>query len=174
MLSARPARVPAVVIVVAVLAMLLVSGCTANAEPSPQTSACSYDTTFEGVHVSGTGGQQPTVEITDTTPATQLGVQDLCLGVGAAASASSTVTVNYVGVGLSSGQTFDSSYGGSPVTFPLNQVIPGWQQGLQGMKAGGTRLLVIPAELAYGATPPGPGIQPNETLVFVVDLISVA
>lgn len=160
--------------------LLVLAGCGSSddgqsAESSEASGAagCTYDTTFEGVQVSGTTGSAPTIEITDETPATELGVEDLCPGDGAAVAAGDTVTVNYAGVALSTGETFDSSYGGEPLTFGLNQVIPGWSEGLVGMQAGGTRLLVIPGELAYGAQSPTPAIGPNETLVFVVDLISV-
>jgi peptidylprolyl isomerase len=156
-------------------ALLLLAGCGSSSEPAEQESAgCNYDTTFEGVSVSGTGGSAPTIEVTDSTPATELGVEDLCEGDGATVAQGDTVTVDYLGVSLSTGETFDASYGsGQPVTFGLDQVIPGWSQGLVGMQEGGTRLLVIPGELAYGETSPTPAIGPNETLVFVVDLIAV-
>lgn len=100
---------------------------------------------------------------------------DLKTGEGQEVQAGDTVTVNYIGVSCSTGKVFDSSWSrGAPATFPLGQVIPGWGQGIPGMKVGGQRQLVIPPALAYGATPPaGSGIEPNETLVFVVDLVSV-
>jgi peptidylprolyl isomerase len=116
---------------------------------------------------------KPTVTV-PPAPATQLQVKDLVVGTGKAAEPTSTVLVHYVGVGQQSGKEFDSSWSrGEPISFPLNQVIPGWSQGMVGMKEGGRRELVIPGALAYGANPPTPDIQPNETLVFVVDLISV-
>ena len=84
------------------------------------------------------------------------------------------MTVHYVGCGQQSAKQFDSSWDtGKPATFALNEVIPGWSQGLVGMKTGGRRTLVIPGNLAYGASPPDSSIAPNETLVFVVDLVSV-
>ena len=109
---------------------------------------------------------------TDAAPATELGVADMKEGSGAAVKAGDTLTVDYCGVGLGGKTLFDSSYQrGTPATFPLDGVIAGWQQGLVGMKEGGTRLLVIPGALAYGANPPGgSGIQPDETLIFVVAL----
>jgi peptidylprolyl isomerase len=109
---------------------------------------------------------------TNAQPATELGVADMKPGSGAAVKAGDTLTVNYCGVGLGGKTLFDSSYQrGTPATFPLDGVIAGWQQGLIGMQQGGTRLLVIPGSLAYGANPPGgSGIQPNETLIFVVEL----
>jgi peptidylprolyl isomerase len=116
---------------------------------------------------------KPTVTV-PPAPATELKVTDLVVGTGAAAQPTSNVLVHYVGVGQATGKQFDSSWDrGEPISFPLNQVIPGWSQGMVGMKEGGRRELVVPGALAYGANPPTADIQPNETLVFVVDLISV-
>lgn len=93
-------------------------------------------------------------------------------GTGATPKATDTVVVNYVGT-LIDGKKFDSSYDRKePVTFPLNRVIPGWTEGLQQIKAGGKIKLVIPPELAYGADGT-PGIPPNSTLVFEVELLKV-
>lgn len=94
-------------------------------------------------------------------------------GDGAAPTAADKVTVNYKGT-LLNGETFDSSYDrGQPVTFPLANVIPGWTEGLQLMKAGGKAKFWIPASLAYGERGAGGKIGPNETLAFEVELISV-
>ena len=130
----------------------------------------------EGVTVSGEPDQKPTIELPGGEPPTELIVKDITEGDGAAAEPTSTVTAHYVGVGWSSGKQFDASWdnGGQPVSFPLNQVIPGWTEGIPGQKVGGRRLLIIPGEMAYGANPPpSSGIGPNETLVFVVDLTAV-
>ncbi|HIW29389.1 MAG TPA: FKBP-type peptidyl-prolyl cis-trans isomerase, partial [Candidatus Luteococcus avicola] len=86
------------------------------------------------------------------------------------------VAVHYVGVAYSSGEEFDSSYGrGEPIQFPLGggRVIAGWDQGIAGMKVGGRRKLVIPANLAYGDRGAGGVIAPGETLIFVCDLMGV-
>ena len=115
----------------------------------------------------------PTVPVQVGPPPTQLVSQDLQAGTGATAEAGSTVTVDYIGVACSTGKVFDASYGQQPTPFALNQVIPGWQQGLTGMKVGGTRLLGIPPELAYGAQGFPPDIAPDETLWFVVELKDV-
>jgi peptidylprolyl isomerase len=84
------------------------------------------------------------------------------------------VTVDYVGVSQTIGSVFDSSYmRGTPATFGLDQVIQGWSDGLVGMQEGGTRLLVIPPDQAYGEISPSPDIAANDTLIFVVDLLEV-
>lgn len=100
-------------------------------------------------------------------------VQDESIGTGAVAQAGSVVTVNYTGK-LQDGTVFDTSIGRAPFQFTLGagNVIPGWDIGLQGMKVGGKRLLIIPPGLAYGAQGNGP-IPPNSTLVFEVDLLNV-
>ena len=101
---------------------------------------------------------------------------DTTVGTGAEAKASSTVTVNYTGAVAATGTIFQSSLdnGGQPVSFALNQVIKGWSEGVPGMKVGGTRRLLIPANLAYGANPPaGSGIPANADLVFDITLLAV-
>ena len=130
--------------------------------------------TIAGITVTGSLNSEPVVEIgSDAVPATKLEIGDQVLGTGDKVVPTSTVLAHYVGIGLTSGQKFDSSWDrGQPIQFGLDQVIPGWTQGLTGMQIGGRRVLVIPGDLAYGATPPaGSGIEPNETLIFVVDLI---
>jgi len=99
---------------------------------------------------------------------------DLKKGDGETAKADSTVTAHYTGALAKDGTIFESSKdGGQPATFPLNQVIKGWQEGVPGMKVGGTRRLIIPAELAYGEQSPSPNIPPNSDLVFDIELISI-
>ncbi|MBJ7521657.1 MAG: FKBP-type peptidyl-prolyl cis-trans isomerase [Solirubrobacteraceae bacterium] len=120
--------------------------------------------------------KKPKVEITSTTQADELIQKDLVVGDGAEAKEGDTVSVQYVGVGFNSEEEFDASWDrGEPFEFALGagQVIPGWDQGVVGMKEGGRRLLVIPGELAYGEQGSPPAIGPNETLAFVVDLEKV-
>lgn len=108
---------------------------------------------------------------TVNTPATSLGIADLREGDGAEAQPGDTVTVNYCGAGYGGLAVFDSSWSrGEPIAFPLANLIPGWQEGIPGMKVGGQRLLVIPGELGYGEMG-NAGIAPNETLVFVIELL---
>jgi peptidylprolyl isomerase len=100
-------------------------------------------------------------------------VSDIYTGNGTAVTAASTLTVQYTLLAWSTGKVVESSWsGGAPATFPLANVIQGWQQGLPGMKVGGRRLLIIPPSLGYGSQASGP-LAANETLVFVVDLIAV-
>jgi len=116
----------------------------------------------------------PTVDIPLGTPPTTLQITDVKTGTGPAVTAKDKVTVNYLGVSCSTGAIFDESYTrGQPATFGLNQVIPGWTEGLQGMQAGGIRQLVIPPEKGYGSSGQGLKIAPDETLIFVVELKSI-
>ena len=120
--------------------------------------------------------QKPEIDFVDPTPPTDLVVTDLTVGDGPEAAAGNTVKVHYVGVALSTGEEFDASYNrGEPLQFRLGigQVISGWDTGVQGMKVGGRRQLVIPPHLGYGDRGAGGVIKPGETLIFVVDLISV-
>jgi peptidylprolyl isomerase len=105
-----------------------------------------------------------------------LDIQDLVVGDGAEATKGATVGVHYVGVAHSTGEEFDASWNrGQPFSFPLGggRVIKGWDMGVVGMKVGGRRRLVIPAHLGYGNRGAGAAIKPGETLVFVVDLLTV-
>ncbi len=107
---------------------------------------------------------------------TDLEITDLVVGDGAEAKAGSTVSVHYVGVAHSTGEEFDASFNrGAPLQFRLGigQVISGWDTGVQGMKVGGRRRLVIPPHLGYGDRGAGGVIKPGETLIFVVDLLEV-
>ena len=110
-----------------------------------------------------------------TTPApTSLETKDLVVGTGTVAKATDTVNVQYVGANYTNGKDFDSSWSrGQPSTFPLNGVVPGFSQGMVGMKVGGRREIVIPPALGYGATGQAPAVSPDETLVFVVDLLAI-
>ncbi|MBM7515560.1 MULTISPECIES: FKBP-type peptidyl-prolyl cis-trans isomerase [Nocardioides] len=121
--------------------------------------------------------QKPEIDFVDPTPPTDLVITDLTVGDGDEATAGSTVSVHYVGVALSSGEEFDASYNrGTPLQFRLGigQVIQGWDTGVQGMKVGGRRQLVIPPHLGYGDRGAGGVIKPGETLIFVVDLLGVS
>ncbi len=119
---------------------------------------------------------KPKVTVPSGPPPKKLEIEEIEEGSGTTAKAGNTVSVQYVGVGYESGEEFDASWDrGEPFTFQLGagMVIPGWDQGVEGMKVGGRRELIIPPELAYGETGSPPAIGPNETLIFVIDLLAV-
>ena len=120
--------------------------------------------------------EKPEIDFPDFPVPDDLVVTDIVVGEGEEASAGQTVSVHYVGVAHSTGEEFDASYNrGEPLNFRLGvgQVISGWDQGVQGMKVGGRRQLVIPPHLGYGDRGAGGVIKPGETLIFVVDLMGV-
>jgi len=112
-----------------------------------------------------TGGEVPA----------ELVVDDIVEGDGAEAKSGDEVTVQYVGVDFRTGEEFDASWDGEPFVFELGagEVIPGWDEGVVGMKEGGRRQLTIPPDLAYGAQGSPPAIGPDATLAFVIDLQSI-
>ena len=121
--------------------------------------------------------ERPRIDKPDGDIPFELGIDDLTVGEGEEATAGKTVTVHYVGVAFRSGEEFDASWDrDEPFRFKLGrgQVIPGWDQGVQGMRVGGRRRLTIPSAMAYGARGAGGVIAPHEPLVFVVDLLDVS
>jgi peptidylprolyl isomerase len=119
---------------------------------------------------------KPVIPKPTGSPPRTLVKEDIVRGTGPAAKPGDTLTVNYVGVAFSTGKEFDASWDrGQPFAVPLgaHKVIQGWERGLVGMRKGGRRLLTIPPELAYGTEGYPPAIAPNETLIFVVDAVSV-
>lgn len=122
------------------------------------------------------GLERPQLEKPDGDIPFELGIEDLTVGEGEEATAGKKVSVHYVGVAFSTGDEFDASWNrGQPFEFKLGkgQVIPGWDQGVEGMRVGGRRRLTIPSAMAYGARGAGGVIAPHEPLVFVVDLLAV-
>lgn len=158
------------------------SSSTAAAPATPTDTTASTETTppatFEAPGpISANLKKKPRVPKPKGSPPDTLVVKDIVKGTGATARVGDTVTVQYVGVSFSNGKQFDASWDrGQPFSFPLGagQVIPGWDQGVVGMKVGGRRELVIPPQLGYGEQGSPPAILGNETLVFVVDLEKVA
>ena len=119
---------------------------------------------------------KPEVTIPEGSPSYQLELEDLTVGDGAEATAGTLVEVHYVGVAWSTGSQFDASWDrNDTLKFKLGagQVIKGWDEGVAGMKVGGRRRITIPPNLAYGKRGAGGVIGPDETLVFVVDLVGV-
>jgi peptidylprolyl isomerase len=135
-------------------------------EPSPSEQRAALEDT----------SVKPEIPRPSGSPPRRLQTDDIVRGKGPAAKPGDTVLVHYAGVTFSTGEEFDASWNrGEPFPFPLGggQVIDGWDRGIVGMKAGGRRMLTIPPELAYGAQGFPPAIGPNETLVFVVDLLEI-
>lgn len=131
-----------------------------------------------GVNVSTDTSKKPTIAFDGSAKPTDLQVIDVVEGSGPEAKIGDAVAVQYVGVSWSSQKQFDASWdrGGQPFTVaPLGRasVIDGWNRGLVGAKVGGRRLLVIPPDLGYGPQGAGGVIGPNETLVFVVDVVKI-
>lgn len=157
---------------IAVCAGLAVAGCGGSDDSSTGSSESTGATTTE----SSVEKTKPKVTVPQGAPPTKLEAKELEEGSGAEAKAGDKVTVQYVGVGYKTGEEFDSSWSrNEPFSFNLGagEVIPGWDQGVEGMKVGGRRELLIPAGLAYGAAGSPPSIGPNETLIFVIDLLKV-
>ena len=119
---------------------------------------------------------KPEVTIPEGAPSYQLELEDITVGEGEEAKSGSLVEVHYVGVSWKTGKQFDASWDrGDTFKFGLGkgQVIRGWDEGVQGMKVGGRRKITIPPDMAYGKRGAGGVIGPDETLVFVVDLVGV-
>lgn len=131
--------------------------------------------TADDVKTTGGFGQAPTITIPDDCdPPTHLVTKDLITGTGPAAKTGDQVSMNYTLVTWSDKKKLDSSFDRHqpfPLQLGAGQVIPGWDQGLVGIKQGGRRLLIIPPNLGYGEG--GNGIKPGETLVFVTDAVKV-
>jgi peptidylprolyl isomerase len=156
------------------------AGCGGDDDQSARTASSpptetQTQTTATSADIEDTS-QKPQIEKPTGPVPRRLKREDIVKGKGAAAKPGDDLTVHYVGVTFSTGEQFDASWdGGQPFSFPLGagEVIPGWDRGLRGMREGGRRRLVIPPDQAYGAQGSPPAIGPNETLVFVVDLVDL-
>ncbi len=173
-------------ILIACLA-LVGAGCGSNDDSSTSSSestATSTESSGQSTTESSGGAEEssggektkPEVTVPSGPPPKKLEINDLEKGAGASAKAGDEVTVQYVGVGYDSEEEFDSSWSSGaplPLTLGAGGVIPGWEEGIEGMKVGGRRELIIPSNLAYGPAGSPPVIGPNETLIFVIDLVAV-
>jgi peptidylprolyl isomerase len=162
----------------AALSLTVVAGCGDETETATFTveAPASGDSSAAAAEEPASSGKKPKVTVPDGAPPKELVVKDLKKGTGKTAKAGDDLTMDYVGVSYSTGKEFDSSFSaGQPFNFTLGQgaVIAGWDEGIEGMKVGGRRELIIPPDKAYGAQGSPPSIKPNETLVFVVDLLAV-
>jgi peptidylprolyl isomerase len=162
-------------------ALALIAGCGGDDEPSPEPlateasdTAASNTETAPAPDIKDTT-QKPVIEKPTGPVPRKLERVDVVKGKGPAAKPGDQLSVQYVGITFSTGEQFDASWdSGQPFSFQLGsgEVIPGWDRGLVGMKQGGRRHLTIPPRLAYGAQGSPPSIGPNETLVFVIDLVN--
>ncbi len=159
---------------ISLCAALAIAGCGSGGSSTGSTESSSAGSTASTAPAAGK--TKPKVEVPKGAPPKKLVVKELEKGTGAVAKAGNEVTVQYVGVDYKTGKQFDASWDrGEPFSFRLGagQVIPGWDKGVQGMKVGGRRELIVPPNLAYGAAGAPPAIAPNSTLVFVIDLLEV-
>jgi peptidylprolyl isomerase len=150
---------------------------------STETTAGESNASTEGSSSAGgvkksSGGKKtkPTVTVPKNVSPDKFAIKELEEGTGAEAKKGDEVTVQYVGVGYDSEEEFDSSWSRNepfPFTLGAGEVIKGWDLGVEGMKVGGRRELLIPGKLAYGPEGRPPVIGPNETLIFVIDLLAV-
>lgn len=147
-----------------------------TATSQPETGTATEPTPAEAQEALKDTSQKPAIPKPTGSPPRRLVVEDIVKGKGKAAKKGDTVVVNYVGMNFSNGQEFDASWDRGqtfPVTIGQTQVIEGWTRGLVGIRKGGRRKLTIPPELGYGPNGYPPAIPPNETLIFVVDAVSV-
>ena len=164
------------------------SGNTASKTTTPSSSVSTSSTASTTTTTLASAAGKPCVGVKGTLPAgtptvpvpvgpapTKLVKLDLKVGTGAVVKAHATISVNYVGVACSTGKIFASTFGQPATPAPLDGFVPGWRNGIPGMKVGGQRLLGIPPALAYGSkSPENSGIAPNETLWFVVQVQKAA
>jgi peptidylprolyl isomerase len=166
--------VKVLVSIVALCALLAFAGCGGGSDSSSSTE--STGSTATESTTAGKEKTKPNVTVPKGAPPKKLVVKEIEEGTGTTAKAGDRVTVQYVGVNYKSGKEFDSSWSrNEPFSFDLGagEVIAGWDQGVAGMKVGGRRELIIPPQLGYGEAGSPPAIPANETLVFVIDLLSV-
>jgi peptidylprolyl isomerase len=155
---------------------LAVAGCGGGDDTSSSTGSSESGGAAKPATGSTDLTKKPTVTVPAGAPPKKLEETEIVEGDGPEAKPGDEVTVQYVGVGYKSQEQFDASWDrGEPFSFTLGagEVIPGWDEGVKGMKVGGRRELTIPAELAYGPSGSPPVIGPNETLIFIIDLLAV-
>lgn len=170
-----------IVVIAVVVGVMTVTANDTKPSATARSAAAAAAVSFRGVTVANPTDltSAPVVTSTASAPPSGLLYKDLVVGTGTAATPASTVEVQYSGVLYKDGTAFDSSWSrGTAASFSLTQVVPGFTQGIGGtatippMKVGGRRIMILPAELGYGAQGQG-SIPPNSPLVFVVDLTKV-
>jgi peptidylprolyl isomerase len=164
---------------------LFAAGC---GDDDPETTATTEEPAAETSTPTPEATEAPAADLKDTEtkpviakpsgdPPAELVKEDIVTGKGKTAKKGSQLTMQYVGVSFSTGEEFDASWDrGEPFQFELGggQVIAGWDEGIVGMKEGGRRRLTIPPDMGYGPAGSPPAIGPNETLIFIVDLVEVS
>lgn len=164
------------ILIVAACAALAIAGCGGGSDSSSSTSTGEGGGGATRSAAEAQKGTKPKVEVPSGPAPKKLVEKELIEGEGAEAKAGDKVTVQYVGVLYDNGEEFDASWNrNEPFSFTLgnSEVIAGWDQGVEGMKVGGRRELIIPPQLGYGSEAVGP-IPANSTLVFVIDLLAVS
>ena len=182
---------------ITVLSALALAGCGSEPEPAqepnaatptptateatPEPEAGGDAITVSGVEIANAEDLDSEPEVTvreGAEPPAKLVSRNLVRGDGARIASGDEVSVRYTGVSWSTGEKFDASWdaGTQPITFPIGvgRVIPGWDEGVTGMRVGDRRLLIIPPDLGYGAAGQPPVIAPDETLIFVIDAVDVS
>ncbi|MDX6608795.1 MAG: peptidylprolyl isomerase [Solirubrobacterales bacterium] len=165
-------KLPALMLALCLALAIAVAGCGSSSDSSSDSSGSTSSTESS----STSKKTKPKVTVPKGISPKKYAYRDLEKGTGATAKAGDEITVQYVGVGYDSEKEFDSSWKrNEPFSFTLGagEVIKGWDQGVKGMKVGGRRELLIPGNLAYGPAGSPPNIGPNETLIFVIDLLGV-
>jgi len=178
---ARSSKLPRLALLFAGVAVaVFVAACGSSSSGSSSTTSATQEaqaSTSGAAPTTPTSGplsKEPSVTRPSGPAPHKLETKEIITGTGKQATTGDHVTVNYVGVLYSDGSKFDASWDrNEPFSFTLgaHEVIPGWEEGVEGMRVGGRRELIIPPELAYGANGSPPKIPPNETLIFVVDLL---
>jgi peptidylprolyl isomerase len=173
-----------VLTLIAVVAVFALAACGGDDDSSDSDGSGSADTATQETQTSPAQAEEelkdtskrPVIPKPTGSPPRRLIKEDIVKGRGPGAKPGDVVVVNYVGMNFSNGQEFDASWNRGepfPVQLGAGNVIPGWEKGLIGIKKGGRRKLTIPPELGYGTEGSPPAIPPNETLVFVIDVVSI-
>jgi peptidylprolyl isomerase len=161
---------------IAGLLALLAAGCGGGDSTTGSTGPAEANAQSGASEAGGPEKTKPKVKVPKGPPPKKLVIKDLEKGTGPEAKSGDEVEVQYVGVNYKRGDQFDASWDRNepfPLQLGSGMVIPGWEQGIEGMKVGGRRELIIPPSLGYGPNGSPPAIPPNETLIFVIDLLSV-
>jgi peptidylprolyl isomerase len=165
-------KLPASILALCAVVAIAVAGCGGGSDSSSGSTGSGGSAEASNTDTS----KKPVVTVPKGVSPKKFAYKDIVEGNGAAAKSGDKVSVQYVGVGFDTEKEFDSSWSrNEPFSFTLGggEVIKGWDKGVEGMKEGGRRELLIPGELAYGAAGSPPTIGPNETLIFVIDLLKV-